>query len=176
MTQGYEQRRRRRLFFYKGFQPGFVWGFLVAGSAVLLPLVLSSLILLKLQGRPSIPDVFPLLLALNIIALLALLIMAYWVALFISHRMGGPLFRLEAALASLGQGYLNERASVRKNDQLQSFAETLDQAQAGLRERVEQLRHRAGELQRLAQDSPATPELRQEIERLRAHLEEMFVL
>ena len=34
-------------------------------------------------------------------------VLTYWVILCISNRMGGPLYRLEDILRSLGQGYLN---------------------------------------------------------------------
>ena len=56
-------QRWRWLFFYRGFQPRFVWGLAVAGAAILLPLMFSSLIMLLLHRRQSIPNVFPLLLS-----------------------------------------------------------------------------------------------------------------
>ena len=176
MEQGCEQRRRRRIFVYKDFQPGFLWGFGVALLAALLPLVFSSVILLKLWGLRSLPDIFCILLALNLIASLAILIMLYWVALFISHRMGGPLVRLEAVIKSLGQGYLNERAQVRSSDHLQGFAGTLNDTLDSLQGKVGELKKQAGRLERLAQEVGAEPELRREIEAMRSGIDGRFVL
>ncbi|RJX29890.1 MAG: methyl-accepting chemotaxis protein [Desulfarculus sp.] len=176
MADQVECRRRRWLFFYRDFRPGFVWGLAVAGAAILLPLLFSSLIMLLLTGRQSIPDMFPLLLYLNLIAVLALLVLAYWVALCVSHRMGGPLYRLQDILRSLGQGYLNQRVRLRENDQLQGFALSLNQALGAVQERVERLRTETLELQRQAEKEQAPAELRQQIERLRATLDDLFVL
>jgi methyl-accepting chemotaxis protein len=176
MAEKVECRRRRWLFFYRDFRPSFVWGLAVAGAAILLPLVFSSLIMFMLSGRQSIPNIFPLLLSLNLIALLGLLVLAYWVALCVSHRMGGPLYRLQDALRFLGQGYLNQRVRLRENDQLQDFAQTLNQAVTGLQERVESLRTETQGLLRQAEQEQAEAELRQQIERLRASMDDLFVL
>ncbi|MEW5913420.1 MAG: methyl-accepting chemotaxis protein [Thermodesulfobacteriota bacterium] len=171
-----QERRRRRLFFYPGFQTSFIWGLVVAGAAVLLPLVFSCLILILLYGRQSIPNVFPLLLALNLVALLGLLVLAYWMALCVSHRMGGPLYRLEDVLRSMGQGYLGQRVRLRQGDQLQGFAQSLNQALGGLQDRAERLRAEIHQLQQKVEQEQTPEALRLQIERLRANLDDLFVL
>lgn len=145
-----EARRRRRMYFYPGFQPSFVWGLGGAVLAAGLAAVFSMAILLLVQGRAQVPNVFPILIGFNIVVLLALLIIVYWVALFVSHRMGGPLYRMEVAFKDMAQGRLNQPVSLRRGDQLQREAEALNQGVGSLRERLMELRDQARQLENVS--------------------------
>ncbi len=43
-----------------------------------------------------------------------------------SHRLAGPLYRVEKALHEIGQGDLTHRIKLRKNDQLEDLAQSLN--------------------------------------------------
>jgi len=167
-----EPIKRRRLFWYQGFQPGFVWGFGGAVLAAFLAGVFSLLILAMAHGRPAAPDVFPLLMVFNVISLLALLLIVYWVVLFVSHRMGGPLHRMQMLFAELEQGRLDQRVDLRRDDQLQEVAQAINRSVGSLRERLTRLRRQLAALR----DSCQEARLQAEAERLCKELDELFVL
>ncbi|MCB2227022.1 MAG: methyl-accepting chemotaxis protein [Desulfarculaceae bacterium] len=165
-------QRRRRLFWYPGFQTSFVWGLGGAVLAVLMSSGFSLLILLMARNRPVLPDIFPVLIIFDLIILLAMGMIVYWMALFVSHRMGGPLHRMARLMEGLGQGRLDQRVSLRQGDQLQDIAQSLNQGVGGLRYRVERLRRG---VQVLCETAP-TPESQAEAQRLRQELDELFVV
>lgn len=166
------ETRRRRIYFYPGFQPSFVWGLGGAVLAAGLAAVFSMVILLLVQGRAMVPDVFPILIGFNIVVVLSLLIIVYWVALFVSHRMGGPLYRMEVAFKDMAQGRLDQRVSLRRYDQLQQEAEALNQGVNGLRERLAELRDQARQLEQVTDPQ----ELRDRANLLGRRMDDLFVL
>jgi len=166
-----EPRKRRRLFWYQDFQPGFIWGLGGAFMAALLAGVFSLLILGMALGRQAVPNIFPVLIVFNVITLLALLLIIYWVVLFVSHRMGGPLYRMGLIFEQLGRGRLDRRVNLRRDDQLQEVAEAINQGMSGLRQRVETLRGGLCSLQELEEE----PSLRAEAERLCQEMDRLFV-
>lgn len=166
------ETRRRRMYFYPGFQPSFVWGLGGAVLAAGLAAVFSMVILLLVQGRAQVPNVFPILIGFNIVVLLSLLIIIYWVALFVSHRMGGPLYRMEEAFKDMAQGRLNHMVSLRRGDQLQQEAEALNQGVSGLRERLEELREQARQLEKVTDPQ----EVRDRANLLGRRMDDLFVL
>ncbi len=167
-----QETRRRRLYLYPGFQPSFIWGLCGAVLAAGLAALFSMVILLVVQGRPSVPDVFPLLISFNIIVVVALLIIVYWVALFVSHRMGGPLYRMEVMFKDLAEGRLDQKVRLRRGDQLQEVAEALNRGVSGLRQRLEDLRAQARQLEEVSDPQ----ELRDRVSLLGRRIDDLFVL
>ncbi|MFA5275448.1 MAG: HAMP domain-containing protein [Candidatus Omnitrophota bacterium] len=49
------------------------------------------------------------------------------ITLFISHRIAGPIYRLEQDIAEIDKGNLNLEIHVRANDELQDLAKSLNQ-------------------------------------------------
>jgi methyl-accepting chemotaxis protein len=73
----------------------------------------------------------------NIKALLSTLIIipfAIWFSVLLSHRIAGPWHKLEMGLRDLANGDLSHDISLRKNDELQSLALSLNMAIQNLRE------------------------------------------
>ena len=167
-----EPRKRRRLFWYQDFQPSFVWGFGGAVLAALMAGAFSLLILFMVQGRAVVPDVFPLLIAFDLIILLALLLIIYWVILFVSHRMGGPLYRISLLCEQLGKGHLDQRVSLRRGDQLQEVAQAFNQGLGGLRHRIRQVRGQVALLCQMEQEG----EIKAQAQRLSRELDELFII
>ena len=166
------ETRRRRMYFYPGFQPSFVWGLGGAVLAAGLAALFSMVLLLLVQGRAQVPDVFPILIGFNIMIMLSLLLIVYWVGLFVSHRMGGPLYRMEVAFKEMAQGRLNQPVSLRRGDQLQQEAQALNQGVSGLRERLEELREQARQLE----EAIDPQELRDRANLLGRRMDDLFVI
>ena len=166
------ETRRRRMYFYPGFQPSFVWGLGGAVLAAGLAAVFSMVILLLVHGRSMVPDVLPILIGFNIVVVLSLLLIVYWVALFVSHRMGGPLYRMEVAFRDMAQGRLNQPVYLRRGDQLQQEAQALNQGVSALRERLEELRDQARQME----EAVDPQEMRDRANLLRRRMDDLFEL
>ena len=176
MAQGEGKERRRQLHWYRGFQPGFIWGLTGAVTAAALSAIFSALLVAQVMNRLVVPSsLLTLLLVFSCITLLALAMVVYWVMLFVSHRMGGPLYRFECVINGMGCGHLNERVDLRKNDQLQDVAQTINQAIDGLNQRVAGLKTRALALQQEIQAS-GDARLSRQASELVESLEKDFVL
>ncbi|TRZ48162.1 MAG: methyl-accepting chemotaxis protein [Dehalococcoidia bacterium] len=59
---------------------------------------------------------------------------AAWLSIILSHRIAGPWYRLEMILKNLAAGDLSHDISLRKNDELQSLASSLNMVMRNLRE------------------------------------------
>ncbi len=59
---------------------------------------------------------------------------AVWFSVILSHRIAGPWYRLEMSLQDLARGDLSHDISLRKNDELQSLAISLNKVIQNLRE------------------------------------------
>jgi methyl-accepting chemotaxis protein len=73
----------------------------------------------------------------NVKALLSTLIIipfAVWLSMILSHRVAGPWHRLEMILQDLADGDLSHDIRLRKNDELQSLALSLNTVVRNLRE------------------------------------------
>jgi len=159
------ETRRRRMYFYPGFQPSFVWGLGGAVLAAGLAAVFSMVILLLVHGRSMVPDVLPILIGFNLVVVLSLFLIVYWVVLFVSHRMGGPLYRMEVAFRDMAQGRLNQPVYLRRGDQLQQEAQALNQGLEELRDQARQMEE-ASDLQ----------EMRDRANLLRRRMDDLFEL
>lgn len=73
----------------------------------------------------------------NLVAFYRVLILIPFVALvglLLSHRIAGPVFRIEKVLKDVGKGNLNVSLQLRKKDELKSMADTINDMTAALRE------------------------------------------
>ncbi|MFC1590500.1 HAMP domain-containing protein [Candidatus Omnitrophota bacterium] len=65
----------------------------------------------------------------NIRILMSLVLVSPFVCLiglFLSHRIAGPLFRIERSLGEIGKGDYTKRIVLRKKDELKSLAESIN--------------------------------------------------
>ncbi len=78
--------------------------------------------------------------------LLAIVLGAVLVSLLLTHRLAGPIFRLEESAKELQEGNLALRIRLRKKDQLQELADLLNQAIIHLDHTLLQIRARHAQL------------------------------
>jgi len=69
--------------------------------------------------------------------------------LFFSHRIAGPLYRLEQTAQAIGNGDLNAEVRLRGGDELQDFARSMGGMVSDLRARVQQIREQTQRLQEI---------------------------
>jgi methyl-accepting chemotaxis protein len=80
-------------------------------------------------------DQLRLLLLLGFAVVIALLIAAYGIVF--SHRIAGPLFKINRLMGEIEAGRLPDLGSLRRGDQLQEFFRTFERMHGALRARVE---------------------------------------
>ncbi len=98
--------------------------------------------------------------------------------LIFSHRIAGPLSRLEKSAETIGAGNLNLHVRLRSKDQLQDLARSMDEMAADLRVRIQAVKEQTNRLGRLAAGSggqaPGREELLKEIKDIQARLDEQI--
>ena len=96
--------------------------------------------------------------------------------LFISHRIAGPLYRLEKTAQAVGDGDLRTTVRLRVGDELQDVARSVDGMVSDLRRRVEQIEEQTSRLREIIAkakpESAAPPEFLQRLEDPQGRLDE----
>lgn len=174
MASTFSGERRHRRYVHREFQRNFIAGFCIAAAAAMLASCFSLAGLVLMWGNGSGGKKLLFLLGLNGLVILALLLIVYWVALMISHRVGGPLLRLEQALTRVGQGDLTVRVALREKDQLGGLAARLNAMADELGGRVERVARQAQEIRQRAGTGEEPAELGRELEQLCRSLDQLF--
>jgi nitrogen fixation/metabolism regulation signal transduction histidine kinase len=89
----------------------------------------------RLQLKSTADFILPLLVFGGLIVIVAAGAVTFIITLFVSHRIAGPVYRLEKDIAEVTKGNLNVTFRVRKNDEFQSLAEALNQMVKSLRDK-----------------------------------------
>jgi methyl-accepting chemotaxis protein len=129
--------RRRNYFINKRFQVMFIINFcilVIAGTAVSGGIiywmsrsaVTSTFENSRLVIKSTADFILPSVLLSSIFVIIAVGFATIVVTLFTSHRIAGPLYRMQKDLEAISQGDLNVRFSLRKNDEIKALADTLN--------------------------------------------------
>ena len=112
----------------------------------------------------------------TVIVIAGVSLMAVIRILILSHRISGPLYRMERSARSMGEGNLNERIRLREGDELQNFAKAFDLALGELRERIAKVGAQCDRMGRLMvelrEKTGASPELLDKLEDAHAQMDE----
>lgn len=120
----------------------------------------------------------------NIQILLSLLLMTpvvVLIAILLSHRIAGPIYRLEKTLAALAEGDIATRVTLRKRDELKSLADGINLVVDSLRSKISieiDVVHRLNEIidkmEELAIKGPVQPDLLKiELKKMRDELSDL---
>ncbi|MBI4055832.1 MAG: methyl-accepting chemotaxis protein [Elusimicrobia bacterium] len=125
------------------------------------------------------PDLHPLFTRFNQVLAVKLLIylgIIFFVSLYVSHRIAGPIYRFEKSTRLVGEGDLTHRVSLRKGDELGGLEEEFNRMVASLQLKVQKDRnlaqHIMSRIEQIAvQESSGTLQKKiQEIRREMDHL------
>ncbi|MDD5423395.1 MAG: HAMP domain-containing protein [Candidatus Omnitrophota bacterium] len=171
--------RRRNYYIDKKFQTNFIIKFcsLVALGAAISGYIIYSMsratvtttfinsrLTIKSTADYLLPAVF--LSSAVVIVLIGLATIA--VTLLTSHKIAGPLYRLEKDIDEITAGNLNIRFNLRKGDEIKALASSLERMSANLRDRIVRIRKVSIEL-----ESEINSCCKEAPEGLRSKLEEM---
>lgn len=107
-------------------------------------------------------------------ALLVILILLGIHAVIVSHRIAGPLFRFRMSFEKIIEGNLKPPIRIRKNDFLYNQQLVIDRLVEALRSKIAamQIEQQAIESildQKMAEDAPIPPDLKNDIDQLKSH-------
>lgn len=146
--------KRRQYYINKGFQTRFILRFfliLVLGGVATVGLTLvntqdtltstyvDSRLVIQSTSLAIMPSViFTVLITTGLLCLVAVL-----VTLLASHKIAGPIYRFEKDIAQVAGGDLRHRIRIRKNDQFQDLAVSLNRMIDGLALRISAVKDEA---------------------------------
>lgn len=179
--------RRKNYFVAKDFQLRFILKFCFI---VLIGSVLSSGLLLLLSrntltssfdnSRLTIENtwaaILPTVVMTGIITLVLITLAAIAVTLFVSHKIGGPLFRLEKEVHEIGEGDLTRKVTLRAKDQVTPLADEVTAMAASLNKKVREIRTGVEHLIESAPEKNAPRELIDDLNALHTNIEDSFKL
>lgn len=139
--------RRRIIYIEKHFQRNFIFRFCLVA---VISMVSASVLLYVLSGdtvtasyrsshlvlEKTSDAIIGKLLVTNLAVLVAFVIVTVFVTLYVSFKIGGPLFRFSQDMKFVAQGNLKKRIRLRKGDQLQKFAGEINDLVENIETRV----------------------------------------
>jgi methyl-accepting chemotaxis protein len=149
--------RRRNFFINKNFQTRFILKFL---GIVAVASAASGWLMYSLVNK-DVEDVFysshihisttgqlllPAMLKVNAGVLAFTLLAVALLTLFITHKVAGPVYRLGKAAEKISGGDFTGNFRLRENDELKGLANTFEEMNNGLKERLSSLRMNAEEI------------------------------
>jgi signal transduction histidine kinase len=131
------QHKRRNYFIDKKFQTDFILRFcaiVILGAAattgLLYMLTLNTSTVAIANSRVVVKTtadfILPILLQTILVVLIAVSLATIAVTVFFSHRIAGPLYRFKKVIEILSEGNFTDGFRIRKTDQLQDLAKTLN--------------------------------------------------
>ncbi|MDD5680173.1 MAG: methyl-accepting chemotaxis protein [Candidatus Omnitrophica bacterium] len=137
------ENRRKNYFIKKEFQTKFIMKFCVLVtltaiiSAFLVYLFLSHSVTTVFENsrimiKPSTEFIMPGLILSSLISIVLVSVATIIVVLFISHRIAGPLYKLEDSLERMGEGDISFDISFRKGDEARVLSEVFNKSRRRL--------------------------------------------
>jgi methyl-accepting chemotaxis protein len=178
-------QKRRRYFIDRNFQTKFILRFLLI--AVLSSLLIGGFLLYlskysttvtientKVAVKSTADYLLPITAEAILLGLIFSGIATLLLTLVISHKIAGPLYRLNKEINVLKDGLLRRNFKIRNADQMQELAKSLGEMCSSLRDHHLQLKEKYTALRNCLQNLhfPASNEDRQSLARILADLEE----
>lgn len=187
MPQKKYPHKRRQYFIKKDFQFEFIFRFCLL---VLAGIVVSSILLFYFsqdtltssfqQSRLVIKNtsiaILPALIYTSLITLGLISLATIIVTLVVSHKIAGPLFRLEKELKEIGAGDLTKNVRLREKDQLTPMAETLNQMTHKLHDNIFDIQTMLKELIQATSEQNVPQEFIDKLKRIDEKIEASFII
>ncbi len=144
-------KRRRNYFIDKSFQFKFIIKFC---TLIIIASLMTGFLIyyfnqksttvafenLKVVVKSTSSFILPIMLQILLIVTLLVSIGTIFVALFTSHKIAGPLYRLKAALEKIKNGDFSTPIQIRTKDQLQKIVSEFDDMRLGFKNSIGSLR------------------------------------
>jgi methyl-accepting chemotaxis protein len=158
-------QRRRIYFIEKGFQTWFIVKFclvVIAGALITMGLLYFfaartttvSFENTRAVVKSTADFILPVLIQTLIIVTLTVAIFTIMLTLYVSHKIGGPVYRFKRELELITQGDLSSEFRIRKNDQFQDLAGLLNLVKRKLRDEISVIKKDLEELESVLHSLP----------------------
>jgi methyl-accepting chemotaxis protein len=103
----------------------------------------------------------------NAVVLICFLVVTIFMTKYISHKVGGPIWKMGRTIEDIGRGNLQAQIHLRRQDQLKDFATQVNEMTSNLKEKVLNVQGQVAAL-RLKVQAPESreEEIREDTERL----------
>lgn len=179
--------KRRQFFIKKKFQSRFILhfclsillgGFISTGSVLYFSK--GNLTALFQNSNLVVTDtslfILPAVLYANMITIIILSLSMIVVTLFVSHKIAGPLFRLEKDINLIAEGDLTFKIHLRKGDQLRELSVDINQMTANLNMKVLKIQTGLKQVMISASDMSAPECFLRKLQQLHERLDQNFKL
>jgi methyl-accepting chemotaxis protein len=170
--------RRRIVYIHREYQRSFI----LKSCLVALAAMVIAGVLLYFLSRETITATYqfhhlalrttaeailrPLLIT-NAVVLVCFLFATIFMTIYVSHKVGGPLWHFGKSLKSIGEGDLQVQIRLRENDQLKEFADQINEMTQSLNGKAREVQDQVARLRAKIQAPGCEgPELGNDVERL----------
>ena len=179
--------RRQQIYIKKDFQFRFILKFcliLLAGVLISTALLLifsqdtltSSFSHSRLVIRSTAEAMLPAIITTNLISLALIIVTTIIVTLYISHKIAGPIFRLENEIKRIGKGDLSATIALRSKGQMLEFAQRVNEMTTGLHQRISEIQRQAEAIADAASQSGDTDDIGDRADQLNRYIRDHFTL
>jgi len=185
MSQNKKPYKRKHYFIKKTFQAKFILKFcliilLGAFLATVLLLILSQNTLTssfhqsQLTIKNTATAILPSVILTNLITLGFISLAAIVIILFISHKIAGPMFRLENDIKEIGKGHLTKRIRLREKDQITELAKEINTMTESYHKKILDIKTSVENILELAPKQNAPQELIKGLNHLKQEINNNF--
>lgn len=118
----------------------------------------------------------PTILLTNLIATLLIAVSTIAVTLFVSHKIAGPIYRLEKDIEVIADGDLTFRVKFRKGDQLKELSEEINAMSEALSGKVLRIQSDLRHILSMASDRGAPNWFQENLRQLLEQLDQFFIV
>ena len=151
-------QRRKNYFINRSFQVQFILKFcilVIAASAIsggaLYLLSRNTVTTAFIDSRLSIVTtadyILPSVIAASAVAIILISIATFFVVMYLSHRIAGPLFNIERSIKDIASGDLSGKINLRATDEIQRLAGSLNDMTDNLKSKIQDVEKEANKLE-----------------------------
>lgn len=148
-----QNNRRKNYFIKKGFQTRFILRF--CGLVILGSLISGAMLFFYLASKRTVTTAFvnsrlsiistadyvlPALIAISLITVVLISIATSIVVMYLSHRIAGPLYKLEKSIDEISAGNLALKIQLRSTDEISKMADCLNAMTENFRKRLSEIK------------------------------------
>ena len=176
--------RRKNYYIKKEFQRNFILKFClivligsgISGVIIYLmskATVTTSFENLRLVIKSTADYILPAVFFSSLIVIIVTGAATIFITLFTSHRIAGPLYRIEKDIQEVAAGNLKQEFNLRQGDEIKPIAEGLNIMTHFLRDEVSLLKKNITELESLSATSAAPQEIGEKIKEIKISMEKL---
>ena len=158
-----ESNRRRNYFIKKKFQSKVilrfcalvVLGAVITGGCLYLMsanTVTTAFVNSRLSIVRTSDYILPILVGASLISIALISIATAIVIMFLSHRIAGPLFKIEKSIKEIGDGNLNLRINLRSTDEITEMAGSINEMTRNIKDHIEEVKNKINDLSKKIDD------------------------